>query len=110
MDTPTAAERRQLLAGLRFRPYAGEPDLAEILRIENAEAEADALPERNNLDSLAVRYTHPSEHFDPRRDVTIAELDGATVAGASPPRPQQGAQTPCTRCTGYTMAPARPTE
>jgi len=69
-----------IVPGLRLRPYAGEPDLAEIARIENAEAEADQLPERVTVDGLAAEYGHPSASFDPARDVTIAELDGQAVA------------------------------
>jgi GNAT superfamily N-acetyltransferase len=66
--------------GLRLRPYAGEPDLAAIARIENAEAEADRLPERVTVDGLVAEYGNPSESFDPARDVTIAEVDGEAVA------------------------------
>jgi mycothiol synthase len=65
---------------LRLRPYAGEPDLAAIVRIQNAEAEADGLPERVGLDVLGVHFARPNEHFQPRRDVTIAEIDGSPVA------------------------------
>jgi ribosomal protein S18 acetylase RimI-like enzyme len=68
--------------GLRLRPYAGEPDLAEIVRIENAELEADGLSERMSVAEMAVTYAHANEHFDPSRDVTIAEVDGRTVAVA----------------------------
>lgn len=71
------------MAGLRFRPFSGGTDLKEIVRIENAEAETDRIPERTDADSLAVRFAHPSDHFDPYRDVTIAELDGQPVAVAS---------------------------
>jgi GNAT superfamily N-acetyltransferase len=84
MTTPAAAERRhELPAGLRLRPYAGEPDLAEIVRIENAEAEADQLPERASLEDEAAAFAHPNDHFDPLRDVTIAEVDGRPVAVAT---------------------------
>lgn len=83
MDSRTATHDRAIPVGLRLRPYAGEPDLAEIVRIENAEAEADSIPERTALDQLAVRFSHPSASFDPRRDVTIAEVDGRPVAVTS---------------------------
>ena len=69
--------------GLRLRPFAGGPDLAAIVRIENAAADADRVPERTSLEDLAVMYDHPNEHFDPARDVTIAEVDGQPVALAS---------------------------
>lgn len=66
-------------AGLRLRPYSGEPDLADIVRILNAEAEADDLPDRFSIDGLIAEYGHPNDHFEPRRDVTIAEIDGRPV-------------------------------
>jgi mycothiol synthase len=69
-------------AGLRLRPYAGEADLAEIARIENAEAEADGLQRRTSAEQLAAMYGHPNESFDPVRDVTLAEIDGQVVAVA----------------------------
>jgi len=68
--------------GLRLRPYAGEPDLAEIARIQNAEAEADRVPGRTSAAEIEAEFAHPNEHFDPRRDVTLAELDGRPVAVA----------------------------
>lgn len=71
-----------IVPGLRLRPFAGEPDLAEIARIENLEAEADHVPERTSVGELEADFAHPNEHFDPRRDVTIGELDGRPVAVA----------------------------
>ncbi|TAJ99010.1 MAG: GNAT family N-acetyltransferase [Chloroflexota bacterium] len=68
--------------GLRLRPYAGEPDLAEIARIQNLEAEADDIPERTDVESLAAQFRHPGEHFEPIRDVTVAEVGGRPVAVA----------------------------
>ena len=70
----------RIAADVRLRPYAGEPDLAEIVRIGNAEAEADGFPRREDVSSLAVEFGHPSDHFDPSRDVTIAEHAGVPVA------------------------------
>jgi mycothiol synthase len=68
---------------LRLRPFGGESDLADIVRIENLEAEADTLPERTNVEEMAAQFAHPNESFDPRRDVTLAEVDGQIVAVAS---------------------------
>ncbi len=73
----------QAPSGLRLRPFAGGPDLAAIVEIENAEAEADRIPERFDVESLTAHYAHPSQGFEPSRDVTIAELDGRPVAVAS---------------------------
>jgi mycothiol synthase len=71
------------IAGLRLRPYAGEADLADIVRLKNAEAEADGLHYRTNVEEMAAELRHPSPSFDPARDVTIAELDGRIVGLAS---------------------------
>lgn len=67
---------------LRLRPYGGEPDLADIVRILNAESVADGISERQTVDGLAAEFSHPSDSFDPVRDVTIAELEGRPVAVA----------------------------
>lgn len=69
-------------AGLRLRPYAGEADLADIARIENAEAAADGLQRRTSLDEVSAFFSRASDSFDPARDVTIAELDGRVVGVA----------------------------
>jgi mycothiol synthase len=66
-------------ARLRLRPYAGEGDLAYLVRIHNAAAEADGVHHRTNLDELAARVAHPSASFEPFRDITLAELDGDVV-------------------------------
>jgi mycothiol synthase len=70
----------EVLSGLRLRPYAGEADLPEIARIQNAEYEADRMPERTSVEELAADLGHPSGAFDPDRDVTLAEVDGRVVA------------------------------
>jgi mycothiol synthase len=62
-----------------MRPYAGEADLAEMVRIQNAEWQADGRSDRASVEELAAWYRSPSAQFDPRRDVTIAELDGQMV-------------------------------
>ena len=73
----------KVVSGLRLRPYAGRSDLADIVRVLNLEAEADFLPERTSVHDVTAQYAHPNESFDPRRDVTLAELDGKVVAVAS---------------------------
>lgn len=67
---------------LRLRPYAGEADLVDIARLENAEAEADGIHRRTSVEEMASNYAHPNASFDPARDVTIAEIDGDVVAAA----------------------------
>lgn len=69
--------------GLRLRPYAGEADVPHLVRIKNAEAVADGLPYRTNLDEIRAMVAHASPSFTPARDITIAELDGLVVATAS---------------------------
>jgi mycothiol synthase len=71
------------VAGLRLRPYAGEADLADIVRIKNAEAEADGLHYRTNVDEMAAELRYPSASFQPDRDITIAELEGRVVGLAT---------------------------
>ncbi|HEY4228349.1 MAG TPA: GNAT family N-acetyltransferase [Candidatus Limnocylindrales bacterium] len=71
------------IPGLRLRPYAGAPDLAELARIGNAEAEADLIDRRATEAEIGVEYGFPNEHFDAARDVTVAEVDGRVVAFAS---------------------------
>ncbi len=75
---PAAAE----IPGLVLRPYAGEADLAEIVRIQNAEWEADGVSYRETVEEQAAFFAHVSEQFDPARDVTVAEVDGRMVGHA----------------------------
>jgi mycothiol synthase len=71
-----------LRTGIELRPYAGEGDLVEIVRLENAEAVADGLQRRTSVEELGANFAHPSASFDPARDVTMAEVDGQVVAAA----------------------------
>jgi mycothiol synthase len=80
--TETAAPAADL-AGLVLRPYAGEADIPEMVRIRNAEWEADGLTYRETVEELAAYHGHPSDQFRPDRDVTIAELDGRMVGYGS---------------------------
>jgi mycothiol synthase len=72
-----------ILAGLRLRPYAGEADLADLARIQNAEAEADDLPYRTTVEELRAHLAHASASFTPARDITLAEVDGRVVGISS---------------------------
>ena len=67
------------IPGLALRPYAGEADLPEIVRIQNAEWEADGLSYRETVEERRAWYANPSDQFQPLRDVTIAEIDGRLV-------------------------------
>lgn len=66
--------------GLAIRPYAGEADIAEIVRILNEHAVADRVDEVWTADGLGAWFAHPSDQFDPARDVIMGELDGRVVA------------------------------
>lgn len=68
--------------GLRLRPFAGDADLVDIVRLENAEATADGLQRRTTVGELGAHFAHPNASFDPARDVTLAEIDGRVVAAA----------------------------
>ena len=46
--------------GLRLRPFAGEADLADIVRLENAEAAADGLQRRTTVEELGASFAHPN--------------------------------------------------
>jgi mycothiol synthase len=67
------------MEGLKLRPYAGESDIADIVRVENAELEADSVPGRDDVESYRAYFRHPSEQFDPSRDVTLALVGGEVV-------------------------------
>lgn len=81
LGTDAAAPAAEI-AGLVLRPYAGEADLPEMVRIQNAEWEADGLGYRETVGEQAAFFAHVSEQFDPDRDLTIAELDGRIVGHA----------------------------
>jgi mycothiol synthase len=68
--------------GLSLRPYAGDADLPDMVRIQNAEWEADGLAYRGTVEEQAAFFAHPSEKFDVARDLTIAEIDGRIVGYA----------------------------
>src|SRR4051812_4472563 len=68
---------------VRLRPYRGEQDVPDIVRISNLEFAADAVPEHVELDNQLAFYRHPTDKFDPARDVTLAEVDGRVVGYGS---------------------------
>jgi len=66
--------------GLVLRPYAGPQDVPTMVEIVNRELEYEKVPFRDSVERAVARHRHPSDMFDPARDVTIAEIDGAPVA------------------------------
>ena len=69
-------------AGLVLRAFRGDEDLNEIVRVLNAESEADAIVEHESVDAVRAWLSSPSEQFDAARDVVLAELDGRVVGVA----------------------------
>jgi ribosomal protein S18 acetylase RimI-like enzyme len=70
------------IPGLVLRSYAGEADLPEMVRIQNAEWAADGISYRETVAEQAAFFAHSSAQFDPARDAIIAELGGVTVGHA----------------------------
>ena len=81
METDTAA-RAAVLPGVDLRPYRGEGDLPEVVRVQNAAMAADGTRQRASVEGLRAWWGTASEHFDPARDVDMAEIDGRVVAVA----------------------------
>jgi mycothiol synthase len=79
MKTDTAAPPA-VSSGLVLRPFAGPADYPALVRIQNAEWEADGVRGRSTVAEMAAWWGHPSEQFDPARDVTVVEVDGRPVA------------------------------
>ncbi len=82
MTRTDAAAQAAGIPGLVIRPYAGEVDLPEIVRIQNADWEADGLDYRETVAEQAAWLSHPSEQFDASRDSWIAEVDGRMAGHA----------------------------
>lgn len=74
--------RRAAPDGLRLRPYRDGEDLQPLADVMNAENQVDGVAERETVTSLQGFFAHPSEQFDPVRDVVIAELEGRVVGVA----------------------------
>jgi mycothiol synthase len=66
-------------ATVTIRPYAGPEDLAQLAAIFNVAAEADGLNDRRSAEQLAAWYAVPTVHFDPARDLLVAEEGGRPV-------------------------------
>ncbi len=63
---------------IRLRPYAGEADIPEMVRVANAAIEADQIQERLSEEQVRIDL-RPSEKFDPADDLRLAEVDGTVV-------------------------------
>lgn len=69
-------------SGLRIRAFDPDRDLAEVVRVLNAENEADDVDERETETDLGSHVAHASEQFDATRDLAVGEVDGRIVAVA----------------------------
>ena len=79
MARTDAAASAADLRNVVLRPYAGEVELPEIVRIQNADVASEDIRERVSIAELEPVYRHASEKFDASRDVVIAEIDGRPV-------------------------------
>jgi mycothiol synthase len=80
MSGAAAAAGAATVPGLTVRPYAGPVDIAEIVRIRNADWRADGVRGHWTVEDAAAMLRHPSPQFDPHRDLWIGEMDGKPVA------------------------------
>lgn len=80
--TTTAARAASGIPGLVVRPYAGEADIPDFVRVFNAQHAVDGIEERLTVEGERAWLSGRTEHFDPHRDLMLAELDGRVVAVA----------------------------
>jgi mycothiol synthase len=79
IDSPIAPQDAPAIPGLVFRPFdpaADYPVLADLIRETHVVDDKQFLPTE---ESLRIDHAHTAE-FDPRRDILVAEVDGAIVA------------------------------
>ncbi len=74
--TPPAAPD---IPGLAFRHYRGATDHADLVRIENLQAQADGVPDRQTVDAMDAEFAHLT-NCDLARDLLVAEVEGTPVA------------------------------
>jgi ribosomal protein S18 acetylase RimI-like enzyme len=60
-----------------LRPFRGPEDVPALVEIWNAMAVADGIHERRSVEQMTVWYRSATPHFDPWRDIILAEIDGA---------------------------------
>jgi mycothiol synthase len=74
------ADAPALPAGLAFRPFRGDEDLAAFVGIANAANREDGVEERASLEGLRNWAGFPSRTFNAADDLVVVEADGAPVA------------------------------
>lgn len=65
--------------GLVLRPWRGMPDIPAMIEVAHAANDADGIDERTSPEELYNYFKRASDHFDPARDMVIAEVDGKVV-------------------------------
>ena len=78
-DVTVSDALRPAIPGLTVRPYRTD-DAAAISDLLNRGNEADGVNWRTDAAELANWYSRGTEKFDPARDLTVVEVDGALVA------------------------------
>jgi mycothiol synthase len=63
------------IPGLTFRAFQGEADYPAMVAVVDASRAADGIREVETAERLANDYAN-TKHFDPARDVALAEIDG----------------------------------
>lgn len=67
---------------LKIRSFQGLDDVPDLANIFNAELKADGVPNFETEGDIRAWMSHPSETFNPERDVNLALVDGKAVGYA----------------------------
>ena len=67
------------VAGIQFRRFRGDEDLAPMLAVWSAAREADRIEEVQTLEQMRLNYANLI-NCDPDRDITLVDVDGELVA------------------------------
>lgn len=78
MQTDAAATAAGI-PGFVIRPYAGEADIPEIVRVTNADLAADGVRERASIGELTSQFRRSSDAFEPMRDILMAESERVVI-------------------------------
>jgi len=68
--------------GLRIRQFDANRDIPDVVRVINAENEADDVDERDSEEEWRAFTAHVSDQLDPSRDLAVGEVEGRVVAVA----------------------------
>jgi hypothetical protein len=79
--SPWVKLRGSPIAGLRFRYFRGKPDFPAMVAVTTDMREADQQDYVISEEDLANEFEH-TDSFNPKKDVLIAEADGAMIGWA----------------------------